>query len=137
MRSVFIALCLLLVATAPSAAETAWSDVAGAAGVFDGWAKSGGGLVPVETRLVTGPDGVISGTYRFEQANQIFHGTLSHGRATGPADLTFIWHDDWGWGLLILHFDARFRQFTGAWGPLDDSAMFLPWVGMRVEPADQ
>ena len=131
-----LVLIMLVVLAAPARADQPWTDVAGAAGVYDGWASSGGTLVPVETRIEAGLDGVLHGTYRFDQDGQIFRGTLSHGRVTSPADLVFIWHDDWGYGLLALHFEPGFERFTGAWGTLDDSALVFPWVGIRTGTGD-
>ncbi len=122
---------LLAVFAANASADPPWQDVAGTVGTYDGWAASGGTLVPVETRIEAREDGILFGTYRFDQDGQIFRGTLSHGRVTGPADLLFIWHDDWGYGVLTLHFEPGFERFTGAWGPLDDGAQVFPWLGIR------
>lgn len=48
----------------------------------------------------------------------------------------FIWHDDWGWGVITLHFGAGFDNFVAAWGPLDDSDQAFPWVGVRAPAPD-
>lgn len=132
MRVCVLVLLVLLLAMVPSRAETPWSTLPGAVGVYEGWASSGGSLVPVETRIVANADGVLTGTYRFDQDGQVFHGTLGHGRVAGPSELVFIWHDDWGYGLLSLHFEPGFERFTGAWGTLDDGAQVFPWVGIRT-----
>lgn len=132
MRVCVLALLVLLLATANPRAEAPWSTLSSAVGVYQGWASSGGSLVPVETRIAADTDGVLSGTYRYDQDGQVFHGTLGHGRAAGPTDLVFIWHDDWGYGVLTLHFEPGFERFTGAWGTLDDGAVVFPWVGIRT-----
>lgn len=137
MRTLATALFVLFaVATSARADGSSWETLARAAGTYEGRAASGGGIVPVEMALESGADGSLAGSYSFRQAGTTFHGTLSHGRVTGPADLVFIWHDDWGFGTLDIHFDAGFGSFVGSWGSLDDSSDAYPWVGIREGVAD-
>lgn len=64
---VLVAALLLLIATGSGVrAASPWEALAPAAGLYEGWAASGGALVPVETRLEAAPDGTLSGSYRFE-----------------------------------------------------------------------
>ena len=136
MRGKATLLFLLLALALPVQGDEAWDAVSGAQGIYEGRAKSGGVFVPVETRLMVTADGTLEGSYSFFQDGETYHGTLLRGRATGPTRLVFIWHDAWGFGTLTLDFDTDFSRFVGAWGSLDDGALALPWIGVRVEPAD-
>ena len=132
MRGHATFLFLLLALALPAKGDDAWDAVSGAQGVYEGRAMSGGVFVPVQTRLTARADGTLGGSYSFLQDGKTHHGTLLRGRATGPTRLVFIWHDDWGFGTLSLDFEPDFSGFVGAWGPLDDGALALPWIGVRL-----
>ena len=128
-------LCALLLggcAGFPATADDAWTPLAPAEGVYRGIAASGGMLVPVTTRFERTATGAIQGSYTFIQDGLAHEGTLTHGRADGPREATFIWHDNWGFGTLEVTFSDDFQAFTAIWGPLDDGDAAFPWIGERA-----
>lgn len=137
MRGPFAILVLLGLLAGPARAGNPWDAVAAAAGHYEGRAASGGEIVAVETRIATMPEGRMEGSYSYIQDGKTYHGSLSHGRVAGPTTLVFIWHDNWGFGVLTLHFSPDFDSFVGAWGPLDDSAETYPWVGRKIRAGER
>lgn len=137
MRCLVVTFVLLAALTAPVRADRSWEAVTEAVGLYEGHAASGGEIVAVETRIEATPEGRLAGSYSYVQGGTTYHGSLSHGRVAGPTTLVFIWHDDWGFGVLTLHFGVNFSSFVGAWGPLDDSAETYPWVGRKLQEDGQ
>ena len=130
----FLAICVVWVALA--SANDAASDDAffqDVVGTYVGQLWSDGVYQDATTTFYLGPDGVLLGTYSFTYNKQTYDGVLIKPQVSQDGDVTFIWEDAFGFGVLNITFSPDFQQFAGTWSTLDDGADAFPWFGKRVK----
>src|SRR5215468_3977634 len=85
------------------------------AGKYCGTAWSGGELVEVVTTLMTGPNGLLVGSYEFADQGKTTPGTLREYLKQDDDKRTLIWVDKYGTGQLVVTFDQNRGSFSGGW----------------------
>jgi hypothetical protein len=126
LRFFVLALSVLLPLSQPSWASTPIN------GEYCGKAISNGEWVDVVTRLTTGPDGLLSGTYEFEDKGEMAPGTLRERSKHSEDARVLTWVDKYGSGTVVLSFTPDRASFTGLWG-LGDDLPGLGWIGGSCE----
>ena len=128
---------ILLIASAfvvaTAQAEDGRADPARIVGTYQGQAVSGGVVVDVITTFSLDKSDKLVGTYRFNQGDEWFDGTLTKTRFSEQGDVTFIWQDAFGAGTLTVTFADDYQSFTGAWSGLEDTSDAFPWTGKRTK----
>jgi hypothetical protein len=99
---------------------------------YCGKAISNGEWVDVVTRLTTGPDGLLSGTYEFEDNGEMAPGTLREQGKHSEVARVLTWMDKYGTGTVVMSFAPDRASFTGLWG-LGDDFPGLGWNGGSCE----
>ncbi len=128
----FLAICAMwfaLTSTGDTAADE--SFVQNIVGTYVGQLWSDGVYQDATTTFHLDPDGELLGTYSFTYDKQIYDGVLIKPQISQDGDVTFIWEDTFGFGVLNITFSPDFQQFAGTWSTLDDGADAFPWFGKR------
>jgi len=97
-------------------------------GDYCGEAISGGEWVDVVTTLTTESNGLLTGTYRFDDRGEISPGTLREDEKQSEDTRTLVWVDKYGTGKLTMRFTPSRSSFDGEWGANDETPIF-GWNG--------
>ena len=97
-------------------------------GDYCGKAVSGGEWVDVVTSLKTSTDGLLTGSYKFEDNGEIVPGTLREETKRSGETRTLVWVDKYGTGKLTMRFAPHHSSFEGEWGLADQIPIF-GWNG--------
>lgn len=106
------------------------SRLASYAGEFRGELLSTNEMVPALTQL-RWRHGALTGSYTFGRELDE-RGTLRDCSEPEPEVVHCEWRDEYGTGLLKLHFSSDTSYFEGEWSPEDEPALSHPWTGMRI-----
>jgi hypothetical protein len=99
-------------------------------GNYCGKAVSGGEWVDVVTSLKTSAEGLLTGSYKFEDKGELVPGTLREETKQSGETRTLIWADKYGTGKLTMRFAPHHSSFEGEWGVRDATPLF-GWNGER------
>ncbi len=99
-------------------------------GDYCGKAVSGGKWVDVVTSLKTSSDGLLTGSYKFEDNGAMVRGSLREETKQPGETRTLIWADKYGIGNLTMRFAPHYSSFEGKWGVGDATPLF-GWNGER------
>jgi hypothetical protein len=105
------------------------------AGTYDGniWSGEDGAGTTI---LTVAENGLISGTYNYQDGSFPGNGTLSD-CTYDRAILRCTWADSYGSGALVVRFDPPLKRFQGSWydysipEPHDSPEGGYPWTGTR------
>jgi len=111
-------------------ADSAAPRLASYAGRFQGELLSTNELVPAMTYL-RWKHGALTGSYTFGRELDE-RGTLRDCSEPEPDVVRCEWRDEYGTGLLKLHFSNDTSYFEGEWSPEDEPELSHPWTGMRI-----
>jgi hypothetical protein len=99
-------------------------------GTYCGSLYAGERLVDAVTKLESGANGEIRGTYKFMEQGRTISGGLLAITIGEDGKAEFRWIDKYGIGRLIVTFDFEHRAFTGLWSA-GESEPEYPWFGQR------
>jgi hypothetical protein len=120
----------LLLAAILAFTQVSWASPIG--GAYCGKAISNGEWVDVVTRLKTGQDGLLTGTYEFDDQGEMAPGTLRETSKASEDARVLTWVDRYGSGTVVLTFTPDRTSFRGFWG-LDGDLPSLGWNGGSCE----
>ena len=122
----FVVLLIPLVVNATPVPDS----IAPIAGRYTGTVYNGNDLDPVVTVLAFDDQGRFAGSYRIDDENGSFEGTLSGLVQEGERSYSLEWTDRDGEGFLMLEFNNDYSSFTGAWTDTDGQYP-RPYTGKR------
>jgi hypothetical protein len=131
MIATALRLAALVLSTLLSLSQISWASMQ-INREYCGKAISNGEWVDVVTRLTTGPDGLLSGTYEFEDNGEMAPGTLREQGKHSEVARVLTWMDKYGTGTVVMSFAPDRASFTGLWG-LGDDFPGLGWNGGSCE----
>lgn len=121
MRWILHLVCVLVVALygmgARAAPPACAPDIVGS---WTGKVMDAGRIKQLHTEFAT-RSGMLTGTYRVEDADGGYDGTLTDFMPSGPCAGQFLWHDRNGTGVVRIEFRPDRDRFDGEWG--DDAPL--------------
>ena len=128
VRSFSLALgYLLLTGTPINAADNPYVQITGE---YNGEVFNGEDMDPVITSFTLEPSGRLSGSYRVDEENGAYSGTLSNIVFDDARTVSMEWTDKFGEGFAVMEFATGFTSFTGAWTNKEGENA-LPWNGKK------
>lgn len=113
-----------------SAFAAASESVTSIAGNYSGYAYNGQNLDPVLTMLAFDENGRFMGSYKVDDENNPFQGTLSGLIQEDDRTYSMQWTDKDGEGFVYMEFSADYSSFSGFWTDPGGEQQF-PWNGRR------
>ena len=99
-------------------------------GTYTGEVYNGSDMDPVVTRFELQPSGRLTGSYRVDEENGAYEGTLSNILFEDARTVSMEWTDKFGEGFAVMEFSHDFSTFVGEWINKDGDNP-LPWRGSK------
>jgi len=126
-RTALVAATVFITCSAFAAAPESVTSIAGN---YSGYAYNGQNLDPVLTVLAFDESGRFMGSYKVDDENSPFQGTLSGLIQEEERAFSMQWTDKDGEGFVYMEFNADYSSFSGFWTDPGGEDQF-PWNGRR------